>query len=96
MGWIEDVDPKFLLCRDTGVRHRWEPTHAVRDKQGFIETLACDRCGTVKKRYLTKVGAVRRTKFFYVPGYVRKGSGHVTVAENSALRILSLKSRWSV
>lgn len=96
MAWLDDAQTEHLLCRDTGIRHRWEPLTAQRETKGFSETIKCGRCGAEKTRYLTKTGLIRKTKIVYPEGYVRTGEGRVTKAENAAIRLTALRRRYDL
>lgn len=97
MAWADEADLDQLMCRDTGIRHRWDPLNAVRQGREFVETLVCGRCGTTKTRRLTSSGLIKGgTKFAYADGYVRKGEGRVTKAENAKIRMKSLKRRYGL
>lgn len=94
--WVDSASPEHLMCRDTGIRHQWTPMNATKSATGFTETLQCARCLAEKVRYISKRGAIEKTKFHYAEGYVRVGGGRVTKEENAAIRITSLKSRYSL
>lgn len=96
MSWTDEQPTEFLLCRDTGIRHHFDPLTVRRDGRGFIETLKCGRCGAEKDRYLTKTGLVRKNKMRYPEGYVRKGEGRVSKAENAAIRMEAMKRRYEL
>lgn len=92
----DDLDTEHLICRDTGIRHQWEPANAYRDKGGFAEVMECQRCGTTKTRWLTADGLPVKTSFEYAEGYVRKGQGRTTRAENAAIRMAGFRRRYKL
>lgn len=94
--WADTASPEHLMCRDTGIRHQWEPHNAAKNGTGFVEMLLCGRCGAEKERYITRTGSIVKTKFSYPEGYVRQGGGRITKDENALIRLLSLKGRYSL
>ena len=96
MSWIDDAPTEHLMCRDTGLRHKWEPVSAERDPQGFVEIIECQRCTSFKKRYLTRTGKPRKAKYEYVEGFLRKGEGRATKMENAAIRMAAFRRRYDV
>ena len=93
MAWADEQSTAHLMCRDTGIRHRWNPLTVRREGRYFIETLVCERCRTEKDRYLTQTGLVKKNKFRYPEGYVRQGEGRLTKAENAKIRMTALQRR---
>lgn len=95
--WINETPTEFLMCRDSGIRHKWEPVSVRRDTKssGYVETIACERCGTEKDRYLDRDGSPRKVKFDYAAGYLRpSGEGRITKSEHAEIRLASLKRRY--
>lgn len=78
------------LCRDLG--HGWRPRNAWREGKIIVEVLACGRCGAFKSRNYNLQGEVIKVNgFIYAKGYLRpKGSGRMTAADKSALRLKRL------
>lgn len=94
MSWIDDSATEHLLCRDTGIRHRWDPDTAYRDGHHIMEVLICLRCDAKKIRKLTRTGLVVKNEFQYPDGYLRKGEGRVTKQENAAIRLSAMHRRY--
>ena len=84
--WVPNSD--FLICRD--LQHAWQPQTASKVKGGFVRTLICTRCKTVKKQHLDRDGYITSTSMIYPEGYVRPGQGRVTKAERADLRLRNL------
>ena len=91
--WLAKQTDDALLCRDTGIRHPWEPYSAVWHRSQVIETLVCKRCGSEKTRVLEKDGTLVRTNYRYAPEFTRKGMGRMTKSENARIRVAALKKR---
>lgn len=77
-----------LWCRD--VQHSWAPHTARREKKGYIRTLICTRCATLKNQHLDRDGYIVRTGMVYPVGYVRPGEGRMTREERAELRVRNL------
>lgn len=77
-----------LLCRD--LQHSWKPRTASRVKSGFLRTLECIRCTTVKEQTLDEFGYITGTKMIYPPGYVRTEGGRLTKSDRAELRLGNL------
>ena len=89
MSWIDDAPTEHLMCRDTGLRHKWEPVSAERDPQGFVEIIECQRCTSFKKRYLTRTGKPRKAKYEYVEGFLDRKSTRLNSSHPSKSRMPS-------
>ena len=77
-----------LLCRD--LQHSWSPYTAERTDDGFLRTLHCNRCGTLKTQHLSKDGYIESTTMTYPEGYIRPGQGRLTREERADLRVRNL------
>lgn len=77
-----------LLCRD--LQHSWAPHTAKREDGGFVRTLVCVRCGSLKHQHLDKSGYILRTSMVYPVGYVRPGEGRMTRDERAELRVRNM------
>lgn len=84
---IGNLDADFLQCRD--LRHSWRPFWAVQlpRGKGFEEELHCSRCGAARVRLLDGEGFVVASRMKRYPdGYLFKGFGRLTSADNALLR----------
>lgn len=77
-----------LLCRD--LQHSWSPYGAKSTRDGFVRSLRCDRCSTLKDQHLSRDGYIVRTSMIYPAGYVRPGEGRMTRDERAELRVRNL------
>lgn len=96
--WADELPTEFLMCRDTGIRHRWEPQTAYREGKHIVEVIVCGRCTLEKRRYMTGAGHIVKVKTMgYPEGYLRKkGTGRLTRGEHAAIRATSLKRRYKL
>lgn len=79
-------DGKFLLCRD--LMHAWAPHTAKKVKGGYLRTLRCARCRSIKEQTLDKWGYVTGSKMLYVEGYLMPaGSGRLSKNDRASLRL---------
>lgn len=88
MRWM--ADPEHLICRD--LQHAWKPQTASKVKGGFVRTLVCTRCDTVKKQHLDRYGYITSTSMIYPQGYIRPGQGRMTKADRADLRLGNLNA----
>lgn len=94
--WLNGQPDDFLMCRDTGIRHPWQPydVQVVGGRRGgFVERLKCDRCGSVKIRTLDGRGNPVKTHIDYVEGFLRAGMGRMTAKQNALVRVEHLTRR---
>jgi len=77
-----------LLCRD--LQHSWSPHTARREVDGFVRTLMCTRCGSMKDQRLDRDGYIVKTSMVYAEGYLRPGEGRLTRDERATLRVRNL------
>ena len=94
--WVASQPDAYLMCRDTGIRHPWQP-YAVEVVQGgrggFKESLKCDRCGAIKVRTLDRIGRPVKTHIDYPDDFLRTGIGRMTARENALVRVEHLTRR---
>lgn len=76
-----------LLCRD--LQHSWKPESAYSVGSGFVRTLRCVRCGSVKEQSLNREGYITRTTMKYPDGYLRP-EGRMTKGDRAELRVRNL------
>lgn len=81
-----------LLCRD--LQHAWSPYTASRipGGRGYIRTLKCVRCGSLKTQILSKNGFIARSRMAYPDGYLRPNEGRLTRHDRAALRVRNMTS----
>jgi hypothetical protein len=82
---------KHLSCRDFG--HMWKPYQAryIPQRKHYEERLMCERCKTVRVRFLTNTGAQLGNAYLYPDGYTLEGFGRMTGADRDAVRFASLQ-----
>lgn len=81
-------DENQLVCRD--LQHSWSPRTAHREGKGFVRTLVCLRCGSLKHQHLDSEGYILKTSMVYPTGYLRPGEGRMTRDERATLRVRNL------
>lgn len=79
---------KQLLCRD--LQHAWTPHSAHSEGKGFVRTLRCQRCRSVKHQILDRDGYIISTRMVYPVGYLRPGEGRMTRDERAELRVRNM------
>jgi hypothetical protein len=92
--WIDSQPDAYLMCRDTGIRHSWQPHTAEiisGGRGGYIEGLKCDRCGAIKTRKVDRRGIPISGHTEYPDGYLRQGMGRATRADNAKIRVAHLQ-----
>lgn len=87
---LEKLDERFLQCRDFG--HSWRPFSAnwSEQYQSYSSQLRCDRCTTVRTRWLTRTGAMMGGGYDYSEGYLVKGMGRLTGSDRDKVRLRSI------
>jgi hypothetical protein len=96
--WIDSQSDDYLMCRDTGIRHPWQPYTAEAlngGRGGYIERLKCSRCGAIKTRRLDRRGVPvkKGSSRAYPDGFLREGMGRMSKEENAQIRIAHIKRR---
>jgi hypothetical protein len=80
----------YLMCRDAG--HAWRPYSA--DWSGewgcWERSLVCQRCSTIRRQRLSRLGSVLGGHYEYPEGYQHKGLGRLDGSDRDALRLESL------
>lgn len=92
--WIDSQPDAYLMCRDTGIRHSWQPHTAEiisGGRGGYVEGLKCDRCGAIKTRKVDRRGIPISGHTEYPDGYLRQGMGRATRADNAKIRVAHLQ-----
>jgi hypothetical protein len=91
---LGNLNPAFVRCRTW--RHAWDAYNVERlpRNTGFIETLRCSRCKTLRSYVLSARGDIEsHSVYSYPDGYVSKGHGRMTSADYSQLRLFNLEGR---
>lgn len=89
--WAQQLGDDELLCRDLG--HIWHPDSASFDSRAraFKQTLRCDRCTTLRRRMLSRDGAILASSYIYPQRYLApKGLGPYDSGVRSTLRLASI------
>lgn len=81
----EAVSDVSIVCRD--LSHAWTPHGASVIDGGFLRTLRCRVCRTLRDEVLTSTGTVVARAYRYPQGYVIKGMGRITGEVKDALRL---------
>jgi hypothetical protein len=87
---IHAMPSQFIQCRDFG--HLWRPRAAtwVAEKEHYETELKCQRCKTVRLRYIGPRGELLKSGYDYSAGYVVTGMGRLDGAERDLLRLESV------
>jgi hypothetical protein len=81
-----------IMCRDFG--HSWRPYTAewLGQRRQYLETLACTRCGSARRRLLDEYGALMGNSYAYRDGYLVHGIGRLTGDDRDAVRLAGLQA----
>jgi hypothetical protein len=87
---IHGMPSEFIQCRDFG--HLWRPRVAtwIAEKDHYETELKCQRCKTVRLRYIGPRGELLKSGYDYSDGYVVKGMGRLDGEERDLLRLESV------
>jgi len=80
-----------LQCRDFG--HSWRPWSArwVESEKSYEQALRCQRCTSIRYRYLSARGSIIRSSYDYADGYVMPpGMGRLDGADRDHIRLTSV------
>lgn len=88
--FVATLNDSYLLCREVG--HTWRPHFARLDdeRQGFVRTLRCTRCKTLRHQLLSYSGAVLTSHYEYPDGYQHKGFGRIVGHGRDTMRLESI------
>lgn len=88
---VHGMDSNYLQCRDFG--HSWRPyTASWLPEQRCYETqLRCQRCKTLRVRFIGQRGELLRSNYDYTDGYIIKGMGRLTGTERDLVRLESVQ-----
>lgn len=88
-----ELKETFLYCRE--LNHNWRPYTAgkrrAKDGGGFVRTLRCVRCKTLKHQEIDARGMIERSHYEHPEGYLHKGMGRIVGEGRGMLRLESLK-----
>jgi hypothetical protein len=88
---VKAMDLSYLQCRDFG--HSWRPYTArwVPAENCYQSELQCQRCKSIRQRYLSRSGAQLGGHYDYPEGYLMpKGTGRLTGTDRDIIRLQSV------
>jgi hypothetical protein len=85
---IKEMDPVHTHCRDYG--HSWAPFRGGRVAGGFERQLACGRCHTVRRQFITARGVIESNRYVYPEHYQIEGLGPISGDDRAKVRVASL------
>jgi len=79
-----------LQCRDFG--HSWRPYTArwAEADKCYESVLRCQRCSTLRLRYLSSRGDLVSSRYDYADGYLIAGMGRLDGADRAQIRLESV------
>jgi len=79
-----------LQCRDFG--HSWRPRTArwIETEKCYETELRCQRCTSIRLRYLSARGDIISSRYQYADGYTVKGLGRLTGDDRAQIRLESV------
>jgi len=89
---VKRMDLGFLQCRDFG--HSWRPFTArwMPQDNCYESQLQCQRCKTVRTRFLSRRGEQLSGGYDYAEGYLVKGMGRLTGTDRDSIRLASIQA----
>lgn len=92
-GAIERMPAAHVKCRDW--RHKWDDYWAeeLPRRQGYVQLLRCERCGSIRRRLIDRHGAVGTWAYRYADGYQLKGLGRLGAEEHDMLRLAAVRAQ---
>jgi len=93
----DELPAAWAWCRD--MRHAWAPytvePATVGGGRGYRQSVRCERCRTIRRRFLDDRGrVVGGTSYVYPDGYLSPpGEGRMTDEDRAALRLRGLDVR---
>jgi len=87
---IETMPLDHLQCRDWG--HSWRPftAHWVEADKCFESVLRCQRCRSVRIRYLSARGELLSSRYDYADNYLVEGIGRLDSEDRNHIRLASV------
>lgn len=89
---VKAMDLAFIQCRDFG--HSWRPYSArwMAADNAYHSELMCQRCKTIRQRWLSRTGAQLSGNYDYPAGYLVQGMGRLTGSDRDVIRLQSVLS----
>jgi len=89
---VKSMAVEHIQCRDFG--HSWRPYSArwMPTFNQYESQLICNRCTTIRTRFMSRTGALLDSKYDYVEGYTVKGMGRLTGHDRDIIRLESILS----
>jgi hypothetical protein len=88
---LDALPATYLECRDWG--HSWRPFTASYNakERHYVQSLQCNRCGTVRDRLLGPRGQLLGNSYEYADGYLMpSGIGHLSSTDRDGIRLRSI------
>lgn len=87
---VTNMELTHVQCRDFG--HSWRPYSArwLSAYNSYESQLLCQRCKTVRTRFLSRTGAQLNSQYDYADGYLVKGMGRLTGGDRDVIRLASI------
>ena len=84
------MDLTQVQCRDFG--HSWRPYTArwISRYNQYESQQLCQRCSTIKTRFLSRTGEIVSSGYDYADGYLIKGLGRLTGHDRDEIRLASV------
>jgi len=89
---VKAMDLSHIQCRDFG--HSWRPytAHWRQQDNAYESQLRCQRCSTIRVRWLSARGEQLSGQYDYPEGYLVKGLGRLTGHDRDIIRLQSVLS----
>lgn len=89
---VQHMELSHIQCRDFG--HSWRPFTArwLPSFNQYESQLICQRCNTVRTRFLSRTGANLSTNYDYADGYTVKGLGRLSGEDRDVIRLQSIQA----
>jgi len=87
---VAKMELAYVQCRDFG--HSWRPYSArwLQAYNSYESQLQCQRCKTVRTRFLSATGSQLSGGYDYADGYLVKGMGRLTGSDRDVIRLASI------
>jgi hypothetical protein len=84
------MDLTQVQCRDFG--HSWRPYTArwIAQYNQYESQLICQRCNTIRTRFLSRTGEQVSSGYDYADGYLIKGLGRLSGHDRDEIRLASI------
>lgn len=90
---VEHMNVEFVQCRDFG--HSWRPYTArwVSKENAYESQLRCQRCKTIRTRWLSARGEILSGSYDYADGYTMPpGMGRLSGTDRDVIRLKSIRA----